>query len=841
MVDMSLLKPKEPRYRFALYGRAASGKTCILAALAMQRRANVRGFTCTPVINPPGIKRPAGDPATWNTEKPGAAYYLGRIWLDQAINRLSHGDLPPPNPNRAAPLKYLFHFTEPEGRSFQVELTDYSGELIDAEISGDEMAQKLQAHMREMDGIMVLAEIAREGTPDHNELAVELHRLEQAFVTMRSSGLCSADTDTPVALLFNKWDRFSEIDHEHPGREEQLLTEFLSRNPPPPHQGLAQVLNNSVSPGNFKAFPISAFGAARIVCDEKSCLEKPARINPLPAFNLETPFIWSAIRREENEVALFTRMAEKRSSLCLWKCRTMLPPWRLLKRGRVLAARLPSTRAGELKKPLRRLSLYSLGQTLVLVVIIMLTAYSTEAMFDGLQFRAVVSYDSNPASTAKDLSRAEGWLEAYYRSPGWRHLFARFAIIDRGEALTRLRHLRDRREAMFWNPVNTAKGNTLKARLAGRYLSRFGENGHHVEEAFAIITGIEIERGLEKNRAALARAGTALEAMTNGDNLNRDAIKALEYTVDNLPIPNQVDKDIIDQQQWLLRRLAEEKINLARRDGEAKTTVFREIYEQLIKQRQYRDAARLINASSLPPGKIKPFHDDFATKISRWIKAGTIKDINSRQWHRARRQLSLITDDRDILGMISPATLKKIRALTAVIDRAEDRYLYRQLLKFRDGERTDAYLESAPLKQMSREVKRFKVYLDRSNSRLGIKTSIATINWGESCGNTEVIVRVDGDEVLDRKKIRARAAERSAQVGTFPLSIKPSGRLKLEVETICHGFWSSNRSGFGVWTGKAVKLDGLSLTLSGKGEARTVVNFRATGLPAEPELPPWRQ
>jgi|GEM_PF-3627642 len=837
---MPLLRHKEPLYRFALYGRAASGKTCILAALAMQRQASALGFTCTAVINPPGLKRPSGDPSTWDPKSTAAAYYLGRTWLDQAIKRLSDGDLPPPNPNRDDPLRYLFHFTEPEGRSFQVKLTDYSGELIDAEISGDEMAVRLQAHLRDMDGILVLAEVPRDQEGDNLELAAELHRLEQAFVTMRSRGLCSGDTDTPVALLLNKWDRLSEIDHDHPDREERILEDFLNKTPSPPHQGLANVLKNSVSQKNFRIFPVSAFGSACLVCDETSCREKPARINPLPSFNLEAPFVWCAIRKEENEITRFSRLAARRSTVCLWKCSSMLPAWSLLKKGGRIAGRLTRKRADEFRKTLRTLSLYCLAQTMVLAIILILAGYAAEAMIDGLNFRAIVSHESNPAATAKELTRAEDWFEAFYRSPAWRHLFARFAIVDRDEALERLKDLRDRREAMLWDPVTRTEDYNLKAKFAGRYLSRFGENGRHVEEAFGIISRVEIEQGLGKNRAALSRVSSELEAMLTGGTVNPGAIKILEQAAENLPLPNQVNKEILDLQEWLLERLSEEKINLARKEGEAKTVAFREKYEQLLKQNHFRQAADLIKNSPLPKKTTKKFRKGFPGRLTTLLAAKVQQDINARQWNRARYKLSQAAADSTILSLATPAAIKKIRQLSTVIDQAQDRFLYREFVKFLDRERAEAYLEKAPIKKMRREVESYRRYLDQADSELAIKVSIATINWGESCSRSEVIVRVDGRERIDLKKITAREAERSAQLGEFTLKAKPSERIRLGAETICHGFWSSERSGLGVWAGRVADLDGLALQLSGKGEKRTTINLKTSGMPVAPELPPWR-
>ena len=50
-------------YQFALYGGQASGKTCILIALGMPRRANPQGYSCTWIqdsTGPPTTSRQCG-------------------------------------------------------------------------------------------------------------------------------------------------------------------------------------------------------------------------------------------------------------------------------------------------------------------------------------------------------------------------------------------------------------------------------------------------------------------------------------------------------------------------------------------------------------------------------------------------------------------------------------------------------------------------------------------------------------------------------------------------------------------------------------------------------------
>ncbi|MEI7687727.1 MAG: hypothetical protein WCL32_22200, partial [Planctomycetota bacterium] len=145
-------------YRFALFGRRNAGKTCILAALAMERLANPKQFACT-WIDRPGPNLLASLRAT----DPGAAdgFTLGKKWLDRAIEQLGHCDVPPPNPNESEAFRFLFQFTTPDHRTFLVEMIDYSGELIDSNLTDTELAKRLRQHMLATDAILVLAEVPR--------------------------------------------------------------------------------------------------------------------------------------------------------------------------------------------------------------------------------------------------------------------------------------------------------------------------------------------------------------------------------------------------------------------------------------------------------------------------------------------------------------------------------------------------------------------------------------------------------------------------------------------------------------------------------------------------------
>ncbi len=141
-------------FRLALYGVRASGKTCILSALSLPRAPHPDNLSCSWIESVPGHPLPSGDPDTWSTDDP---FHIGWKWLHEQRTRLWCGELPPPNPNREDAMRFLFAFGTPNQGTRQVELLDYSGELITA--SASELGAQLRNHMRGCDGLLVLAEV----------------------------------------------------------------------------------------------------------------------------------------------------------------------------------------------------------------------------------------------------------------------------------------------------------------------------------------------------------------------------------------------------------------------------------------------------------------------------------------------------------------------------------------------------------------------------------------------------------------------------------------------------------------------------------------------------------
>jgi len=141
-------KSKQPKkvYRLAVYGLSASGKTCVLAALAMSRDPHPLQYSCTQI------------PAS---KKSSQALQAGQEWIEKATADLLQQKVPKANSlgEEDFTLEYDFIGTH---QTFRIELQDYTGELIDIDLASSEelaqLAKKLQNQFAEKDGILVLAE-----------------------------------------------------------------------------------------------------------------------------------------------------------------------------------------------------------------------------------------------------------------------------------------------------------------------------------------------------------------------------------------------------------------------------------------------------------------------------------------------------------------------------------------------------------------------------------------------------------------------------------------------------------------------------------------------------------
>lgn len=312
--------------KIVLYGRPASGKTCLLAALAMAREPHPEGHSCIWVCDSQTIPMPQGSRESWNVNDPAVARFLGKEWLQRAIEAISNGGVPRANPNDATPFRLLFDVTQTSGRIQRLEMVDYSGELVDPNLSDDVLAKKLLVHLEEADGILVLAEAPRPGEKYH-ELYRELQVLQQALMLVNNKRRQVKADPLPIAMLLNKWDRFSKMDEFDAEAARIEVDEFINQKPVVPQKALYSVLQSVGGELNgiafSEVFPVSAFGKTRKELKEVNGsqreVELPGELSPLPSFGLEDPLVWVCQRSDQLELHELRSRAARLAPWKLWQ------------------------------------------------------------------------------------------------------------------------------------------------------------------------------------------------------------------------------------------------------------------------------------------------------------------------------------------------------------------------------------------------------------------------------------------------------------------------------------------------------------------------------------------
>lgn len=836
-------KAQKP-YRFAVYGRTASGKTCILAALAMKCVANPSSYTSTWILEPAGLAKPAGEPETWDVGDRASAFHLGKIWLEKAIERLTSGELPPPNPNRAEPLRYLYHLTTPSHRTYPVELIDYSGELLDPSLTDDGMAKRLREHLRTMDGILVLAEVPRPDEDQSLPLSAELHKLEQAFAILKNESKEGPTLDIPLALLINKWDRRSPLRYTSPENEYRELVHFLETKPEPPHRALVDALRNSVTRDNFQVFPVSAFGEHELTrAADNAVIERPKSVSPLQSFGLEDGFIWAAQRRDTIDISRFKEQVSEKSAWCLMKNASIVFSLPLILQGRALAQRFPAKSPERMRitRALRRYYLTITANVCCLLLLLFSVFTTVEGIHDKFHYRSILATKSDPQATLQKLREDEAWLAAYYRSPFYRHTLSRFVVMDSAEAIATLRSFRERREEMQWRPVVEAKDELVRADLARKYLKQYGENGVHADRAKAIVTAAEQTRKYRTNRNYIEKIATAYEAALLKGTPSEEELNDLYRQLLTLPDGAAVNEETQARQKEILDRITTTKIKIVKEQRHETWLITRDRYLEAMREGDIVRSADLLDRMRTQTAyreKTRKLVADYKKRAVPLL-IGRIDEKSQRKlWGQARNLLQEALDNQQLVELLGAAQLKKLQKQQGGLDVAEDRDLYAQVVKYKDQERISQYLKYAPLKKMARSVNRYQQHLNQVANPLDLKLVLDNFSWEGSCNPKDLFVTLNGKTFIEKTDITAPRNGVYSQVGSVHFRRKLSDLTKIHAKVSCTSWWSEN-TGEANWEGAVATLGGLRLQLAGKDGPVGTITFTLAGQPEEPDLPPW--
>ncbi|MEN8136376.1 MAG: hypothetical protein ABFS18_12715 [Thermodesulfobacteriota bacterium] len=831
-------------YRFAVYGRAASGKTCILAALAMKCVAHSSKFTSTWILESDDMPKPQGAPETWDVWDHASAFHLGKIWLEKAIERLSRGELPPPNPNRAEPLRYLYHFTTPNYRTYPVELIDYSGELIDPSISNDEMAKRLREHLSSMDGLLVLAETPRSDDEESQSLTGELLKLEQAFAILKNENREGPTLDIPLALLINKWDRRSPLRYTTPENEYRELHRFLEKKPEPPHKALVDALKYSVTKDNFQIFPVSAFGEHELTrSTDDAIIERPKLVSPMQSFGLEDGFIWAAQRRDTIDINRFIEQVSKKSGWCFLKNATIFLSLPLIRTGRALAKRFPkkSPEQKRIKKILKQYFLTITANALCFLAILFSIFSVGEGIYDNFRYRSILSTKSDPQATLQNLKDDEDWLASYYRAPFYRHVISRLVVMESDEAMATLRSFRDRREEMLWRPVEEASDDLVWVERAKKYLLQIGENGIYTDLAKSIVAEAAQAKKYLENQIYFTNIATTFESALLKGAQSEEDLENLYQQLRTLPFSEAVTAELYGQQKKLLARIAVEKIKLAKDKGKEKWLINRDQYLEAMRQGDIVTAVKFLNrmqGQAVARDETEKFAVDFQKRAVSEFKNRINEKSRKKLWDQARNILQRALDNQALVEQLGARQLKQLQNMHGLLDIGEDKELFAQVVKYKDQEHITQYLKYGPLQKMARSVSRYQQHLNRLANPMDLKLVFDNISWGRGCRNGDLFVTFNGKTIIEKAGFSLPKGGVSSKLGSTRFRAKLSDIAKVYVKVSCSSFWSKN-TGEANWEGAVGTLHGRRLKLDRKDAADSSITFTLSGLPEEPVLPVW--
>ncbi len=480
--------------RIALIGRSGSGKTCILAALAMAREAHPDGLSATWIEFPPWIARPAGKWETWPPNSLAYSYAAGADFLDKACTALANQKVPKQTPPTVLRLVFTFTVQLPVPRTVLIEFIDYSGEWVDPNRLREEAdTDILKRYQRDSDALLVLAEVPAPG--NESELTKDLARLQRAFALLQNEP-GGNHRQRIVGLLLNKYDR--RIPHGSPAQAPSKadVEGFLHSKPEPYHRALRDSIRSEKV--TEETFGLSAFGRSESeeIVDEqnkKVRRERPCQFSPLQSFGLEDPFLWAV---QERDIADAEAFAERCSQHKLFVIRRHDGPKSnvaAIKAGRTLLKRLrpSSEEANKVSRGMTRCFSILVQRTVLAASLVICLGLSVDSLIARSESHDAFAALRDPNTNRKKQADALEWMANYAKSPPYRHLFYRLVLSSTDATKARTDWL-DQRVDADWKTVLAAEPN-VQPKLAQAHLELF-ESSPYRSQAAKIVETAKLEK-----------------------------------------------------------------------------------------------------------------------------------------------------------------------------------------------------------------------------------------------------------------------------------------------------------------------------------------------------------
>jgi hypothetical protein len=876
-------------YKFALYGRSDSGKTCLMATLAMGAEGHPRGLTVEriPVAETTDHQSQEGN-------RDLQALRAGRDWIDAAIGQLRKGSVPEGNPPLfdGSGMITEFNVGSPRRGPFVVRTVDYSGELIkpDEEDRMENAASLLRDFLGEYDGFLILAETPRADAVSPERLSDDLRRLREAFVSLRRSG---SYVDAPVAVVLTKWDRQSTIAHEQPDDEIEKLREFLHSHPS--HASLVQSISNALTDaaqadaeeselnvfadsgqwratestldhvatsdtptsgdaavfgglqhGNCAVFPSSAFGRS----EQVGAMERPQGTQLYP-FGLLEPLVWLADQRDAIDVGDIVRKYHQLPSWMYWLKHSRLSD--LTSRAGKLSTRVARTSDSgrQLARLLshltwkwrRQVSAYVLSPIVLCGIVWMLLCHH--------EFEANVSVAANPQSSEAHLLAVRDWFDQYRVKPwpvwGPDSPIAAKRIVDQ---------IDERIEQLYWAAIVQTENAEQKVQAARRYLERL-KNGRHVESAQQIVADFETSINQRENTEWLA--SRQAQAARAGE-VESELKLAADEIASGFPQP---DVSTPEQRTGWMRLREEIGQRLAQVMKRRQWDDFLVSYDSQVSSFQFRLAAQLLVNWEHHDDAWRASIHEFPERTLQRVRQEVDRRLRDANFDSAGELVLEVNDSYRLLeGSLRKTETEaadrmhqaqlELKPLKNHIDERHDHDLYERVRRLKNSTVCQRYLDGAPKGIMCREVGAYDKWLTASSQPLTVTVSVH-IFWSKKYGtfsfstedDHQLSITVDDVPALLKNSLTGQPGKLSGEVGPFILKGRRlDDTVKLHAALIEIDPVSNDDVGSGQLSIKLRELlseKSLVIAPADGSAFDNEVRFRiASGVPVEPELPPWK-
>ena len=446
---------------FAVYGKKASGKTSILAALNLPRTKNPKGFTGR-VVFPENYTTTVHEVEDiWNAKGKESQLQRGCEAVEAASECYKRGEMLNATAIADGFLRVQCEFTSREGGPYQIEMIDFAGELLESKSlgSGDSLIHVLHKELTKRDAFFVVIETPSD-IDSADRLASGHNDLLKAFQSLRKN-VSTGRFSIPIVMLISKWDRFEESAISNEKEMSESLERFFETYPS--FQTIRDELRNTTKEDLFCVAPISALGVADTT--ESQFHKCQWNEGVLDSRFLEDPFVWAA-----------EKVGRKR---------------KLISRNRL------------------RIALGSL-------VLLVLGATCVEYLIDKNKYDKVSSRFSDATGSTADY---EIWLSDYAASPIYQHFWMKLGFSKRAAV-----EERDRVQAEVvdrdWQEVEDIDSRSAKYELVMTFLEKH-PNSSQAARANSFVGEYEAEiqnkKEREKEAQEIARGEEKVQDSINND------------------------------------------------------------------------------------------------------------------------------------------------------------------------------------------------------------------------------------------------------------------------------------------------------------------------------------